>query len=157
MPLRELQCRTCGTRYDELVKPSEFYQWREDVENGHFKCLNTDALCGVCDYVVSLTAKTTNSEWPYTFAPWTLPMRDGAPQIGVTANSRAEYQSILRKYDMVEPITPAEKATMYDSKAKDDIDEQARGDAQMYRALKNDPHAARRIIRESIAKRDAVA
>ena len=174
MPLRELQCTVCGYKLTELVKAQEYDAWKASVDAGDFfhrrewdnptpgdgRGPVLHEPCGTMILVPSLTALTVNSEWPYTIAPWMLPPKDGKPQIGVTVNSRAEYRALLRKHNMVEPITESEKATMYDDgngHPKDRIDQQAREDGRMYRALKSDPHAARRIIRESIAKRDAVA
>lgn len=160
MPLRELQCMTCGRKLTELVRSCEYAEWRAAADRGEFThevTLDDGFIvqCGVLRYVVSLPATTVNRDWPYTFAPWTLPLKDGKPQVGVTVGSRAEYKQVLRMYGMVEPITDGEKLTMYGDQPKDNIDQQVAGDVQMYRALKNDPVAARRIINESIARRDA--
>lgn len=155
MPLRELRCTFCGGQLTELVSARDYEGFRRDVASGLYE---HGADGGTLKLVPSLPAQTVNSDWPYTFAPYALPLKDGKPQVGVEVHNRAEYLNVLKKYNMVEPVSQTEKATCYeDREPVDDIDEKARGDAEFYQAMLNSPSARRRIIRENIVKRDRAA
>lgn len=172
MPLRELKCEACGRKFTELVKAKAFDEFVAAANAGDFthRVFVTETeyvTCGITRYVLSLPADHKPlSDYPFMTAPWFLPPvigEDGKarPQ-QVEVHSRADYKKLLKKHNIVEPLTSSEKSTMYtdgesspyvteETKLNDDV----KKDLTFFNEMKRNKTARRKIIKESLHNRRA--
>ena len=157
MPLRELKCETCGTRFDELVRASEFLAFLVSAENDEYVHLVDGEECGTCRFVTSLpAAHNALRDYPFVTAPWFLPPTADGKINQVEVGSRAEYKALLKKHNILEPETSSDKLTMYDRRPQaPSIDNDVRKDVQFFNEMKRSPDARKNIIKSALQKREA--
>lgn len=172
MPLREVQCETCGYKLTELVRARDYDDWRADVDGGQFTHVvrlagedahHTEHICGTFRFVPSLPADYLRKDgYPFLTAPWLLPPikgEDGKYRLNrVEITGPRHYKRVLKEHGMIAPLADSEKLTMYGERRESKesrMQKMVDGDVKFYHEMRRDPHAAKRIIEKSVKTREA--
>ena len=164
MPLYECQCEDCGYVHQELMPHKNLSSFIDELSSGDMTHVveyesGKQDVCGTFRYKISLpNVHSASGDYPFETSPWLLPPRivDGKPVPNiVTVNNRSEYVALLKKHNMVENETDADRLTMYESKPESNeamMRSEVDADMKMYNHMLKNPADRKRVIRENVAK-----